>query len=41
MTVLEAADRVMNRVVVSPDVSAFYEAEHARHGVQIRVRRAR
>jgi len=35
VTVLEAADRVMNRVV-SPAVSAFYEAEHARHGVDIR-----
>lgn len=34
VTVLEAADRVMNRVV-SPAVSAFYEAEHARHGVRI------
>jgi 3-phenylpropionate/trans-cinnamate dioxygenase ferredoxin reductase subunit len=34
VTVLEAADRVMNRVV-SPVVSAFYEAEHARHGVKI------
>jgi 3-phenylpropionate/trans-cinnamate dioxygenase ferredoxin reductase subunit len=34
VTVLEAADRVMNRVV-SPAVSAFYEAEHARRGVHI------
>ena len=34
VTVLEAGDRVMNRVV-SPAVSAFYEAEHARHGVHI------
>src|SRR6188508_1785921 len=34
VTVLEAADRVMNRVV-SPPVSAFYEAEHARRGVRI------
>ena len=34
VTVLEAADRVMGRVV-SPVVSAFYEAEHARHGVSI------
>jgi len=34
VTVLEAADRVMNRVV-SPAVSAFYEAEHARLGVHI------
>jgi 3-phenylpropionate/trans-cinnamate dioxygenase ferredoxin reductase subunit len=35
VTVLEAADRVMNRVV-APVVSQFYEAEHARHGVQVR-----
>ncbi|MEO8019076.1 MAG: FAD-dependent oxidoreductase [Pseudomonadota bacterium] len=34
VTVLEAADRVMNRVV-APLVSQFYEAEHARHGVKI------
>jgi len=34
VTVLEAADRVMNRVI-SPAVSAFYESEHARHGVHI------
>jgi 3-phenylpropionate/trans-cinnamate dioxygenase ferredoxin reductase subunit len=34
VTVLEAADRVMNRVV-SPEVSRFYQAEHARHGVKI------
>jgi 3-phenylpropionate/trans-cinnamate dioxygenase ferredoxin reductase component len=34
VTVLEMADRVMNRVVC-PQVSAFYEAEHARHGVRI------
>jgi 3-phenylpropionate/trans-cinnamate dioxygenase ferredoxin reductase subunit len=34
VVVLEAADRVMNRVV-SPEVSRFYEAEHARHGVKI------
>ena len=34
VTVLEAADRVMNRVV-SPAVSAFYEAEHAKRGVHI------
>ncbi|HEV7607677.1 MAG TPA: FAD-dependent oxidoreductase [Steroidobacteraceae bacterium] len=34
VTVVEAADRVMGRVV-SPVVSAFYEAEHARHGVKI------
>jgi 3-phenylpropionate/trans-cinnamate dioxygenase ferredoxin reductase subunit len=35
VTVYEAADRVMARVV-SPVVSAFYEAEHARRGVVIR-----
>jgi 3-phenylpropionate/trans-cinnamate dioxygenase ferredoxin reductase subunit len=34
VTVLEAADRVMNRVA-SPEVSRFYQAEHARHGVQV------
>jgi 3-phenylpropionate/trans-cinnamate dioxygenase ferredoxin reductase subunit len=34
VTVLEAANRVMNRVV-APVVSDFYEAEHARHGVQV------
>lgn len=34
VTVLEMADRVMNRVVCPP-LSAFYEAEHARHGVRI------
>ncbi len=34
VTVLDAADRVMSRVV-SPWVSRFYEAEHARHGVRI------
>jgi 3-phenylpropionate/trans-cinnamate dioxygenase ferredoxin reductase component len=34
VTVLEAADRVMNRVV-APVVSTFYEAEHARQGVRI------
>lgn len=34
VTVLELADRVMSRVV-SPEVSAFYEAEHARRGVRI------
>ncbi len=37
VTVFEAADRVMSRVV-SPAVSRFYEAEHARHGVEIRCR---
>jgi len=34
VTVLEGASRVMSRVV-SPVVSEFYEAEHARHGVRI------
>src|SRR5579885_2682249 len=34
VTVLEMADRVMNRVVC-PELSAFYQAEHARHGVRI------
>lgn len=34
VTVLEMADRVMNRVVC-PQISAFYEGEHARHGVRI------
>jgi 3-phenylpropionate/trans-cinnamate dioxygenase ferredoxin reductase component len=35
VTVLEMAARVMSRVT-SAEVSAFYEAEHARHGVGIR-----
>ena len=34
VTVLEMADRVMNRVVC-PEISSFYEAEHSRHGVRI------
>jgi 3-phenylpropionate/trans-cinnamate dioxygenase ferredoxin reductase subunit len=34
VTVLEMADRVMNRVTCA-EVSAFYEAEHSRHGVRI------
>lgn len=34
VTVLEAADRVMNRVV-APQVSEFFTAEHSRHGVKI------
>ena len=34
VTVLEMADRVMNRVVC-PQLSAFYQGEHARHGVRI------
>lgn len=37
ITVIELADRVMNRVVCEP-VSRFYEAEHARHGVRIALR---
>jgi len=36
VTVLEMADRVMNRVTCT-EVSAFYETEHARHGVRILV----
>src|SRR5215469_13714429 len=35
VTVLEMAERVMNRVTC-PEVSAFYTAEHTRHGVRIR-----
>ncbi len=34
VTVLEMAERVMNRVTC-PEMSAFYQAEHARHGVRI------
>lgn len=34
VTVLEAADRVMSRVV-APEVSHFYEKQHAAHGVNI------
>ncbi|MBV8741636.1 MAG: FAD-dependent oxidoreductase, partial [Sinobacteraceae bacterium] len=34
VTVLEMADRIMNRVTC-PEMSAFYAAEHARHGVRI------
>ena len=34
VTVLEMADRVMNRVVC-PEISSFYHAEHTRHGVRI------
>jgi 3-phenylpropionate/trans-cinnamate dioxygenase ferredoxin reductase subunit len=34
VTVIEMAQRVMSRVT-SPEVSAFYEAEHARRGVRI------
>jgi 3-phenylpropionate/trans-cinnamate dioxygenase ferredoxin reductase subunit len=39
VTVLEMADRVMNRVVAEP-VSRFYEAEHAGHGVRLLLRAA-
>ncbi|HTU64619.1 MAG TPA: FAD-dependent oxidoreductase [Steroidobacteraceae bacterium] len=35
VTVLEAAERLMARVA-APAVSAFYAAEHARHGVDVR-----
>jgi 3-phenylpropionate/trans-cinnamate dioxygenase ferredoxin reductase component len=34
VTVIEALERVMNRVV-APPVSAFFAAEHARHGVKV------
>src|SRR6202140_2854916 len=34
VTVLEMAERVMNRVTCA-QLSAFYESEHARHGVRI------
>jgi 3-phenylpropionate/trans-cinnamate dioxygenase ferredoxin reductase component len=34
VTLLEMADRVMSRVVC-PQLSAFYQAAHARHGVRI------
>ena len=34
VTVLEMAERVMNRVV-APEISAFFAAEHARAGVQV------
>ncbi|HEY0341448.1 MAG TPA: FAD-dependent oxidoreductase [Steroidobacteraceae bacterium] len=34
VTVLEMAERVMNRVTCS-EISSFYEREHARHGVRI------
>ncbi|HTW37879.1 MAG TPA: FAD-dependent oxidoreductase [Steroidobacteraceae bacterium] len=37
VTVLEMADRLMSRVVAAP-VSAFFEAEHAQHGVHVRCR---
>lgn len=35
VTVLEMTERVLNRVTC-PEMSAFYEAEHARRGVRIR-----
>ena len=35
VTVLEMAERLMSRVTC-PEVSAFYAAEHTRHGVRIR-----
>src|SRR5262245_15665146 len=34
VTVIEMTDRVMNRVV-APEVSDFYQAEHAGHGVNV------
>jgi 3-phenylpropionate/trans-cinnamate dioxygenase ferredoxin reductase component len=34
VTVIEALERVMNRVV-APPVSTFFAAEHARHGVEV------
>lgn len=34
MTILEAAERVMGRVVC-PQVSEFFTREHERHGVRI------
>lgn len=34
VTVIEMMDRVMNRVV-APEMSAFYQAEHAGHGVNL------
>ena len=34
VTVLEMAERVMNRVTC-PEMSAFYQGEHAKHGVRI------
>jgi 3-phenylpropionate/trans-cinnamate dioxygenase ferredoxin reductase subunit len=34
VTVVEAADRVMGRVI-APVMSRFYEGEHARHGVEL------
>ena len=34
VTVVEMLDRVMSRVV-SPEISAFYDAEHRQHGVEL------
>ena len=36
VTVIEMEDRVMSRVV-SPELSAFYQDEHTRHGVSLRL----
>jgi len=36
VTVVEMADRVMSRVV-SPEISDFYQIEHATHGVKLRL----
>jgi 3-phenylpropionate/trans-cinnamate dioxygenase ferredoxin reductase component len=36
VTVVELADRVMSRVV-SPEISAFYQQQHAEHGVVLRL----
>ena len=36
VTVLEMADRVMSRVV-SPEISDFYQIEHANHGVKLKL----
>ncbi len=36
VTVVEMADRVMSRVV-SPEISDFYQIEHANHGVHLRL----
>ena len=36
VTVFEVADRVMSRVV-SPEISDFYQIEHARRGVRLRL----
>ena len=36
VTIVEMADRVMSRVV-SPEISDFYQIEHAEHGVKLRL----